>query len=46
MHDRLPDYEVERESSALTQTEQRSLIFHLLYAIDAFDYGVSLESDC
>lgn len=44
MHDRLPDYEVERESGALTQTEQRSLIFHLLYAIEAFDYGVSLES--
>lgn len=31
-------------SEKLTLTEQRSLIFHLLYAIDAFDYDVSLES--
>ncbi len=30
--------------SDLTVTEQRSLIFQLLYAIDAFDYDVSLES--
>ena len=28
----------------LTATEQRSLIFQLLYAIDAFEYDVSLES--
>ena len=28
----------------LTQTEQRSLIFQLLYAVDAFDYENSLES--
>ncbi len=28
----------------LTQTEQRSLIFQLLYAVDAFDYESSLES--
>ncbi len=28
----------------LTFTEQRSLIFQLLYAIDAFDYDASLES--
>lgn len=30
--------------SDLTITEQRSLIFQLLYAIDAFEYDVSLES--
>ncbi len=28
----------------LTLTEQRSLVFHLLYALDAFDYDISLES--
>lgn len=28
----------------LTQRDQRALIFHLLYAMDAFDYQVSLES--
>lgn len=30
--------------SDLTVTEQRSLIFQVLYAVDAFDYEVSLES--
>lgn len=44
MHERLPDFDVVRESSSLTQTEQRSLIFHLLYALDAFDYDVSVDS--
>lgn len=43
MDDRLPEYE-ERESSALTATEQRSLIFHLLYALDSFDYETSVEA--
>lgn len=28
----------------LTQRDQRSLIFHLLYAADAFDYNATLES--
>ena len=28
----------------LSQRDRRALIFHLLYAIDAFDYSVSLES--
>ena len=28
----------------LSQRDQRSLVFHLLYAMDAFDYDVSLES--
>lgn len=28
----------------LTHTDQRSLIFHLLYAAEAFDYDASLES--
>jgi transcription antitermination protein NusB len=31
-------------SESLTLTEQRSLIFHLLYAIDCFDYDTTLES--
>lgn len=54
MEDRFPDHFPhqpdqtdpieERNSRALTQTEQRSLIFHLLYALEAFDYEVSLES--
>lgn len=30
--------------SDLTVTEQRSLVFQLLYAVDAFEYDVSLES--
>lgn len=30
--------------NALTPADQRSLIFHLLYASDAFDYQASLES--
>jgi transcription antitermination protein NusB len=30
--------------NALTAADQRSLIFHLLYAAEAFDYQVSLES--
>ena len=30
--------------SELTLTEQRSLVFHLLYALDAFDYDVSLNT--
>ncbi len=28
----------------LTQTEQRSLVFHLLYAMECFEYDASLES--
>lgn len=28
----------------LSQRDQRSLVFHLLYAMDSFDYDVSLES--
>lgn len=28
----------------LSQTEQRALIFHLLYAVDAYDYDISLET--
>lgn len=32
------------DCSELTLTEQRSLIFQILYAIDAFEYQVSLES--
>lgn len=28
----------------LSQRDRRALIFHLLYAADAFDYGASLES--
>jgi len=30
--------------SELTQRDQRTLIFHLLYAVEALDYEVSLES--
>lgn len=36
--------EVEISCEQMNQRDQRSLIFHLLYAIDAFDYDVSLES--
>lgn len=28
----------------LTHTEQRSLLFHLLYAVDAYDYDISLNA--
>lgn len=28
----------------LTHTEQRSLIFHLLYALECYDYDISLEA--
>lgn len=28
----------------MTESDQRSVVFHLLYAADAFDYQVSLES--
>ena len=40
------EYQIEPEilCEALTQTEQRSLIFHLMYALDAFDYDISMES--
>lgn len=31
-------------SDDLSHRDQRSLIFHLLYAVDAYDYDVSLES--
>ena len=31
-------------SSSLTQRQQRSLVFHLLYAVDAFEYEVTLTS--
>ncbi len=46
MEDEMGSLEVQTDtiSDKLTQTEQRSLIFHLLYALDAFDYDVSLES--
>jgi N utilization substance protein B len=30
--------------ATLTQRDYRALVFHLLYAMDAFDYQVSLES--
>jgi len=30
--------------SELTLTEQRSLVFHLLYALDAFDYDIPLST--
>lgn len=32
------------QSEALSVTDQRALVFHILYAIDAFDYDVSLEA--
>ncbi len=38
------DFETEINSDDLTQTEQRSLIFHLLYAVDAYEYDISLQS--
>lgn len=39
-----PEVEKEINCNDLTQTEQRSLIFHLLYAIDAYDYDISIEA--
>ncbi len=46
LHDVFPDtQEYERiPCSRLTQRQQRSLVFHLLYAMDAFSYQTSLES--
>lgn len=51
MHDSEPSHlfpeteEYERfYSSQLTQRQQRSLVFHLLYAMDAFAYEASLEA--
>lgn len=38
------DFESEVRSDDLSQTEQRSLVFHILYAVDAFDYDTSLEA--
>lgn len=38
------DFEGEINCEDLTQTEQRSLVFHLLYAVDAYEYDVTLES--
>ncbi len=40
------DFQIEPEivCETLTQTEQRSLIFHMLYTIDAFEYDISLEA--
>ena len=34
----------DRLCTDLTVTEQRSLIFHLLYALDAFEYDISLDA--
>lgn len=46
MEDEAISYQVEPEivAGTLTQTEQRSLVFHLLYTADCFDYETSLES--
>lgn len=38
------DFESEINCEDLSQTEQRSLIFHLLYAVDAYEYDISLNS--
>lgn len=44
-NERVDDQELqERLCSDLTQTEQRSLIFHLLYVLYSYDYTTSLES--
>jgi transcription antitermination factor NusB len=42
MMDENPNEEI--VCSTLSMRDQRSLVFHLLYAMDAFDYTVSLES--
>ncbi len=34
----------ERLSEELSLTDQRSLVFHLLYAMDSFEYDISLAS--
>jgi transcription antitermination factor NusB len=42
---RQSDFQYEqRLCTELTQTEQRSLIFHLLYVLYAYDYEIPLES--
>lgn len=44
---RLPkdsDFETEINCNDLTQTEQRALLFHVLYAVDAYDYDISVEA--
>ena len=38
------DFDSEINCEHLTQTEQRSLIFHLLYAVDAYEYDISLNA--
>ena len=38
------EQEDEISCNDLSQAEQRSLIFHLLYAMDAYDYDISLDS--
>lgn len=38
------DCEPSTEHSKLSRHDQRSLVFHLLYAMDAFEYSISLES--
>lgn len=37
------EHNAEINCEKLTQTEQRSLLFHILYAVDAYDYDVSLD---
>lgn len=37
-------YTQEMEYDKLSQRDKRSLLFHLLYAAESFDYAVSLES--
>lgn len=42
--DETENHSSELSSDKLSQRDSRSLVFHLLYAMEAFDYDVSLES--
>ncbi len=37
------DFSTEINCEELSQSDQRSLIFHILYAIDAYEYDISLD---
>jgi N utilization substance protein B len=45
-HNTAPEikYDTEKKFADLSQREKRSLIFHLLYAAESFDYQISLEA--
>jgi N utilization substance protein B len=44
MHENNNDNQPEVNSNTLSYSDQQALIFHLLYAMDSFDYESSLQS--